>query len=308
MSKTIENPDMRFWWLTQDNTFEEVNLMLYTSPNNPLTFKLGDNVKQKFLSHGFDHNRPTKIFAHGFTDSGSNYCPPFINAYAASGWDVNLICIDWSAYADFDWPIYVRAAENAVKVGKVVGQKVVSKLLIKKLKQNPKLIHAIGHSLGAHVVGNIGKYSGQKIGRITGLDPARVYFENWAHVHERLLRTDADFVDVIHTNSGHIHEGCLTMDWNVGHVDFFPNGGKHMPGCTDKHPSFWEMHWDFYQTVAGLMSTQCSHGRANSYYAESIEHRKDARTYFASQRCAGYQNQCDPNDQLPMGENLRAEM
>lgn len=57
--------------------------------------------------------------------------------------------------------------------------------------------HIIGHSLGSHIA----SYAGKKItglGRITGLDPAKPYFESMASV-TRLTPNDAIFVDVIHT-------------------------------------------------------------------------------------------------------------
>ena len=51
-------------------------------------------------------------------------------------------------------------------------------------------LHLIGHSLGAHVVGFIGKEVQAlglgKIGRITGLDPAKPFYE---------LATPADRID-----------------------------------------------------------------------------------------------------------------
>jgi len=309
-SKTTGNPEMRFFW-NEDHSFGEVNLKLYTSPNDPLKVKLYDdsnNVAKRFLDHGFDVNKPTKIFVHGFRDSGKVYCDKFIKAYESSIWDVNLICLDWQDYADIDWPIYIRAAKNAVKVGVQVGQKFVSNLLIKTLKQNPRLIHVIGHSLGAHLSGHMGRNSGLKIGRITGLDPARPYFENWVHAKERLSTADADFVDVIHTNSGHLHEGCLSMPWTIGHVDFYPNGGTHMPGCTDKEPGWWNLLFNYYQCVADMIiKNGCSHGRANEYYAESIQYRNDPN-YFLSQKCADYQENCTNDGQLPMGERLQPEM
>lgn len=39
--------------------------------------------------------------------------------------------------------------------------------------------------------------------------------------------SDAEFVDVIHTNGG----GLLAFDEPLGHVDFYPNGGQKQPGC-----------------------------------------------------------------------------
>lgn len=52
------------------------------------------------------------------------------------------------------------------------GEEFVVEVLIKKLGQKPNKIHAIGHSLGSHVVGNIGKATQEngnyKIARVTG--------------------------------------------------------------------------------------------------------------------------------------------
>ena len=42
-----------------------------------------------------------------------------------------------------------------------------------------------------------------------------------------MFRGDAEFVDIIHTNSGNLWEGCLSFAKNLGHVDFYPAGGSH---------------------------------------------------------------------------------
>jgi len=63
---------------------------------------------------------------------------------------------------------------------------------------DPGKVHLIGHSLGAHTAG----YAGQRIsglGRITGLDPAEPYFQGMP-TSVRLDTSDAQFVDVIHTD------------------------------------------------------------------------------------------------------------
>lgn len=88
-----------------------------------------------------------------------------------------------------------------------------------------------GHSLGSHMSGFIGKYiykySGKKVGRITALDPAGPAFENPAMGPDlRLCENDADFVDIVHTD---IQLYGYTAP--IGHVDFYPNGGKHQIGC-----------------------------------------------------------------------------
>lgn len=66
---------------------------------------------------------------------------------------------------------------------------------------------------------------GEKIGRITGLDPAGPQFEGNIP-DERLSDDDADFVDVLHTDGG-----TLGYEASIGHVDYFPNGGKRQAGC-----------------------------------------------------------------------------
>lgn len=65
-------------------------------------------------------------------------------------------------------------------------------------------LHLIGHSLGAHICGFAAKELKKMrnewtVQRITGLDPAQPCFKD-AEVSAHLHKTDAPFVDVIHTN------------------------------------------------------------------------------------------------------------
>lgn len=62
------------------------------------------------------------------------------------------------------------------------------------------------------------------------LDPARPNFEGNT-ADERLDKTDANFVDVIHTNSAPFLFGGAGYRGQLGHVDFYPNGGEYQPGC-----------------------------------------------------------------------------
>lgn len=70
-------------------------------------------------------------------------------------------------------------------------------------------VHGIGHSLGAQAIGNFGTtitaLTFQKVPRITGLDPARPYFET-LDPGAVINKNDALFVDIIHTNSGTLTE------------------------------------------------------------------------------------------------------
>jgi pancreatic triacylglycerol lipase len=65
-----------------------------------------------------------------------------------------------------------------------------------------------------------------------GLDPAEPHFSKTDPV-VRLDPTDADFVDVIHTDAGPFINGGLGILQPVGHVDFYPNGGIEQPGCRE---------------------------------------------------------------------------
>lgn len=86
----------------------------------------------------------------------------------------------------------------------------------------PFLSMILGHSLGAHICGFAGRtftnLTDQYIPRITGLDPARPCF-NQGHNLDGLIRGDAAFVDIIHTNPG-----ALGKKATIGDADFWPNG------------------------------------------------------------------------------------
>lgn len=85
----------------------------------------------------------------------------------------------------------------------------------------------IGHSLGGQIVGFIGKriinQTDSTIKKIVALDPAGPLFSG----KDRLLPTDAEIVEVIHTDGG------IYGYFNAcGTVDFYPNGGvPTQPGC-----------------------------------------------------------------------------
>ena len=81
----------------------------------------------------------------------------------------NVIAVDWGPLATA--PNYLRAAKNAVSVGQYSGQNIGLNMLIHGLGQTPDQIHAIGFSLGAHLVGNFArtiKNDAGPISRVTG--------------------------------------------------------------------------------------------------------------------------------------------
>lgn len=167
--------------------------------------------------------------------------------------------------------------------------------LINHLVQNGlelKDLLVVGHSLGAHMAGLAGKqmYGGRKIGIIIGLDPALPLF-SMDDPKQRLARTDARYVQVIHTNGG-----VYGIEQPMGHADFFVNGGKQQPGCV----------------IANLLVKYdgCNHGRAQEYYLESLI----ADMTYVSLQCTSYEEieegECtaiNVNRTIFMGGDLRPD-
>ena len=71
---------------------------------------------------------------------------------------------------------------------------------------------------------------GFKISRVTGLDAAGPEYEK-ATAEVRIDKTDAEFVDLIHTNGGDETTGVAGIHMPCGHADFYPNGGNKQTGC-----------------------------------------------------------------------------
>ena len=60
---------------------------------------------------------------------------------------------------------------------------------------------------------------------LSGLDPASLFFIT-VSTSFRLDESDAQYVDVIHTDAG-----VFGTTLASGHTDFWPNGGSSQPGC-----------------------------------------------------------------------------
>jgi len=202
------------------------------------------------------------------------------------------------------WPVvrkitYITPYENTIPVAKKTAN--IIKNLVKWNGLDVKTVTLIGHSLGAHTAGDTGmnlqrdQEVGEKPGKIIGMDPAGPGYRGItvpvadilndgknndndnSDKDRRLDHTDADFVVAIHTDT----------DWlgnpnQLGHVDFYPNGGKDQPGC---------------------LTIVCDHGSSYKYVIESIE----SKTKFLATACESYSNykDCECNNvlypQLPMG-------
>ena len=79
---------------------------------------------------------------------------------------------------------------------------------------------------------------------VSGLDPASPIFRSQFIEPSRKLDTDdADFVDVIHTDGSPVWTDGFGLLKPLGHVDYFPNGGREQPGCNDGRASVVVSHF-----------------------------------------------------------------
>ncbi|XP_065494800.1 inactive pancreatic lipase-related protein 1-like [Caloenas nicobarica] len=258
-SGTVERPIHKLPWSPEKI---DARFLLYTR-QNPEVFQEISAVDDSTIGYSnFNANRMTRFITHGFIDNGEENWLHEMCQKLLSVEDINCICIDWKKGSRCQ---YTQASNNVRVVGAEIAYFV--DVLLAKYGASLSNIHIIGHSLGAHVAGEAGKRR-PGIGRITGLDPAQPYFQG-TPIEVRLDKSDAEFVDVIHTDSAPtIPYLGFGMSTAIGHLDFYPNGGEEMPGC-DKNAisqivdldGIWEGTRDF---------VACNHLRSYKYYSDSI--------------------------------------
>uniref|UniRef100_A0A8C0VBD9 Triacylglycerol lipase n=1 Tax=Cyanistes caeruleus TaxID=156563 RepID=A0A8C0VBD9_CYACU len=233
------------------------NFLLYTKDNRMKYQKISATNPSTIKASNFRAHRKTRFIIHGHL-AGADL--PWITSICRSMFhseDVNCILTDWRGGSS---GLYTDAVNNVRIVGAELEYLV--NFLETEYGYSPANIHFIGHSLGAHVAGEAGRRK-PGIGRITGLDPAGPLFQ-YTPTMVRLDPSDAKFVDVIHTHAA-IAPGILQT---CGHLDFYPNGGKKMPGCNQlRVPPATR---DINDLMRAYRSFGCGHKRSLRYYAESI--------------------------------------
>ncbi|XP_054708873.1 pancreatic lipase-related protein 2-like [Uloborus diversus] len=251
--------------LPHDRVTINARCLLYTRKNAKEAHHLIAGDKDSILESDLDPENPVIFIVHGFMDS-ELYGPWMVSMkdeFLMSG-EYNIIIVDWSGG---NKPPYYQATANTRVVGAEIALMIQTLEKLKGIKRED--CHIIGHSLGSHVAG----YAGTRLktlGRITGCDPAEPYFQNMPP-SVRLDPTDADFVDVIHSDATDIMFIGFGMSHKVGHIDFFPNNGRNQPGCkTDKFKSF---------ITEGLNEgarrfAACNHQRSLDFMQHTINYKK----------------------------------
>lgn len=220
----------------------------------------------------FNRNHPTRFTIHGWNSSPTSSINTRIREEYLDRGDFNVIAVDWEDIASGN---YIVTRNNLPIIGDYIAR-VIDRLGALDLIDIDEL-SVIGHSLGAHISGLAGKnVTSGRIGTIIGMDPAGPLF-SIENVNGRLDRSDASYVEIIHTNSG--GSGFSNP---IGHADFYPNGGTRQPGCG--------------------ADASCSHSRSHGIFAESIT----TPIGFWSRQCADLEeirnNICtDVGPMVPMG-------
>ncbi|XP_033111043.1 pancreatic triacylglycerol lipase-like [Anneissia japonica] len=258
------------------HTREEVGteFQLNTRRNPVIPQYISANNLTSISKSLFNPKKPTTFICHGYAENSDVDWVKELGTTFLNNEDVNIIRINWEKGASI---LYGQAAANA----RIVGAE--ASFLIDQLKKfygySASSIYLIGHNLGAHIMAYAGeRQTTPKIGRITGLDPAGPYFDGTTRA-VRLDTTDAEFIDVIHTDTDPVYTTGMGIYMPVGHMDFYPNGGRQQPGCDNGLIENIVLEGELYQ--GGVQYGFCDHYRAIDLYLASIN-SKDPFTAFDS--------------------------
>lgn len=249
-------------------------------PNNFEYVELNETLK--LLNHSnYDNDRPTMLYGYGYTEKYTSMSTQtVVSSYIERG-DHNILVVEWSNYSGGNY--LAQAIRNSYKVGEIVGKTLLE---MQSSGFNLERFHLVGHSLGGHLVGYIGRSvkknsnSTSQITRITALDPAGPLFYgyiNYGSILNQPINKDDGlmwkfqhfddkissefsglFVDVIHTDTT-----FFGAPDQCGDVDFWPNAGRDQPECP---PGGWDVYNEeskgAFTTVCGLTGKKFwSHSR-----------------------------------------------
>jgi hypothetical protein len=227
----------------------------------------------------YSGSRRTVFIIHGFSTNGNfPWISEMKDAYLDKE-DINAVILDWGGGAQI--LDYTKAASNTRSVGAYTA--LVFQNLLEASGSSASRFWCVGHSLGSHVCGHTGMRMPtlNKLGRITGMDPAGPLFQNNPDLDVGLNPSCATFVDVIHSDTEFGTERPL------GHIDFYPSGGRDQPGC-GVHRDIIDSAEDNIHAIwdADNAKDICSHSRAYQFMTESI---KDD-CFRANEECNNYAN------------------
>ncbi|CAH1106054.1 unnamed protein product [Psylliodes chrysocephalus] len=248
----------------------------FYSVKNPINGYLtnisnSENVAQT----NFSKEKDTVFCIHGWLDKVSSGNCGSIKDNLLQKNDVNVFLVYWDKIAN-NW-LYPVAFSQVESLGHIVATSLKNFMNTSGLDLGKTIM--VGHSLGAHISGVAGAALDGQIDQIVALDPAGPLFTTH-NTHNRLTTSSAKFVEAIHTCGGRL--GYFKQ---IGHADYYPNGGKSQPMCG----------------FIDLLDGQCSHLKSIEFYAESL-----LTGNFKAKKCDSYKDfkkgKCDNGEVSYLGE------
>lgn len=238
------------------DAWRSVRLLLITRQNRNSPLLMQHNNTAQLRSSPFNAAWPTRFIIHGWNNNGNSGVNTAITrAYLDRG-NYNVFVVDWGVGAN---TANYAAARNRIRNVAHFTAQFIDFLHTQGVSFAS--ITVVGHSLGGHAAGITGKLVNRgRLANVVALDPANpLFYMN--RPAERVHTTDANFVLIIHTDTGR-----LGFEQPLGHASFYPNWGRSMPGCGRD------------------MSGACGHSRAWEFFAASIS----TANGFWGTRCAGF--------------------
>ncbi|XP_073962145.1 phospholipase A1-like [Choristoneura fumiferana] len=191
------------------------------------------------------------IVIHGRNDASfSDFTNTLVNSFIYSDKSVAVIVVDWSLVANLDYTTLFNSVP-------FVADDIISLIsrMVTEIKINTQLVHIVGFDIGAHIAGIVSRDPRARVKKITGLSPAG---EKWDANSRRLRATDADYVEVVH--SDYLGVRALGIADQIGTVDLYLNTGTSQPGCSNNqcnHDRAWHVFAATLDTGGHLVGLRC---------------------------------------------------
>lgn len=269
-----------------------VNVYFYDFSRNEVnTFPIAEAADGILNYSGLDIMRRFIIFVGGYKSNINKNTEQRVRDTFRDFPNSYLIILDHSPYTN-EKPGYLKGYERAVQyvyyIGKALGEMLAD---LRKGGISPQSIHCIGHSLGGQMLGYTGQtfidITGEKIWRITALDPAGPCFSN-SVIEDQVRSGVAEYVEVYHCNAGGLGSSSVLAD-----IDFFVNKkGESQPECgTPLIPGIFD----------SSKAAKCSHKTCVTLWTASVKHRD----WFLAWKCDSYKEfkkgECQPGDVTQAG-------
>lgn len=248
---TLRPSILRDVFRTSCNQQTTTSLVLFTKPNSAeqgevrvtrftdLAELQGDDSSPS----GFNPRKQTYLIIHGFRGC-SLADQSFIvdmKELILRKKQANVFYVDWNHHANtFN---YIKSVNSMAEVAGDIFEILKGyELAYPGFKKQS--VRVIGHSLGAHVAGQLGRLMMGQMEQIIGLDPAGVELVD-ASPSAKLTIDDAKYVTAYHTNARNYGTRL-----NLADRDIYFNDGNEQPSCTSS---------------VALLKNTCSHRMATAY-------------------------------------------